>query len=238
MRAAIMQPTYLPWIGYFGLMDCVDVFVLLDSVQFARRSWQQRNRIKTPDGPSWLTVPVLSKGQHDQLIQDVVVDTSHGFPEDHIRAIELNYKKAPYFEMYAPSLFAILRSRHKNLAQLNEDLIVWGRETLGITTLLKRSSELKQHGVKAELLASLCDELRATEYISPPSSRDYLDESDAFQKHGIPFTYFEFEHPEYEQRFGEFVPYMSIIDLLFNVGPESLGVIRTGQQASQQNPDF
>ena len=230
MRIAVMQPTYLPWIGYFGMIDRVDTFVLLDSVQFARRSWQQRNQIKTHNGPGWLTVPVLSKGKRNQLIKDVTIDASRNFPGNHIRAIEANYRKSSHFELYAPKLFAILGKKHSRLAELNLELIELLKGALGIETPLKLSSKLGHEGTKASLLVDLCVKLESTEYLSPPGSRNYLDESESFEKHGIPVSYFKYDHPVYRQRFGDFLPYMSVIDLLFNEGPESLSIIRTGYE--------
>src|SRR5688500_3862557 len=191
-RVAIMQPTYLPWLGYFGLMKSVDLFILLDSVQFARRSWQQRNQIKTANGPIWLTVPVHSKGKRDQLISEVEVDRSQDFPQSHQRALDVNYKKAPHFDVYAPALHSLLGAESKHLTDLTIGTIVWIRDMLRITTPIRRSSEFETQGVKADLLASLCEQVDATEYISPPGSKDYLDESDAFTKRGIPLRYFEF----------------------------------------------
>lgn len=231
-RVAIMQPTYLPWLGYFGLMKSVDLFILLDSVQFARRSWQQRNQIKTANGPIWLTVPVLSKGKRDQLISEVEIDRSRDFPQSHQTALEVNYKKAPYFDAHAPQLLSLLGADNRHLADLTIGVIVWLRDALGITTPIRRSSEFEGVGAKAELLASLCDRVGATEYISPPGSKDYLDESDAFARRGMPLHYFNFTHPEYSQRFGDFLPHMSVIDLLFNCGPESLSLIEKGCEVS------
>lgn len=232
-RVAIMQPTYLPWIGYFGLMRSVDLFILLDSVQFARRSWQQRNQIKTANGPLWLTVPVLSKGKRDQLISEVEIDRSRDFPQNHQKALELNYGKSSYFDTFAPQLFSLLGTDNEYLADLTKGAIAWIRDALGITTQIRRSSEFEAVGAKAELLASLCDQVGATEYISPPGSKDYLDESDAFTNRGMPLRYFNFTHLVYPQRFGDFLPYMSVVDLLFNCGPESLSLIEKGCEVSQ-----
>ena len=119
MKVAIMQPTYLPWSGYFGLMQAVDVFVLLDSVQFTRRSWQQRNQIKTARGGQWLSVPVLSKGKRDQLIREVEVDQSSGFAAIHRKSIEMSYAKTPYFNEYAGTLLPMLDNRSPRLAELH-----------------------------------------------------------------------------------------------------------------------
>lgn len=226
ITVAIMQPTYLPWIGYFGLMQSVNLFILLDSVQFARRSWQQRNQIKTANGQAWLTVPVQSKGKRDQLIRDVEIDRSRNFLRSHIMALELNYKKAPYFDAYFPQIQSLLVEDHQYLIDLLVGPINWIKDSLGITTPIRRSSEFQAVGSNAELLAALCDEVGATKYISPPGSKDYLNESDAFSKRNIPLKYFNFLHPQYPQRFGEFLPYMSVVDLLFNCGPESINIIK------------
>ena len=225
-RVAIMQPTYLPWSGYFGLMQSVDVFVLLDSVQFARRSWQQRNQIKTATGAQWLSVPVQSKGKRDQLICEVELDKSSGFAATHRRSIETCYAKTQYFKQYADSLLPLLDNCSPLLADLSIGLILQLKTQLGITTRVLRSSELDGSGAKAYLLASLCNQIGASTYVSPPGSKDYLDDSDAFEKIGVRLQYFEFNHPEYLQPFGEFLPNMSIIDMLFNCGDRSLALIQ------------
>jgi hypothetical protein len=228
MRVAIMQPTYLPWVGYFGLMHSVDLFLLLDSVQFARRSWQQRNRIKTANGPIWLTVPVLSRGRRDQRVAEVEIDRSRDFPRGHVTALELSYRKAPSYAAQAPALLEILGAEHRLLTDLTIGALTLMRDAFGITTPVRRASELAAEGTSAELLANLCMQVGATEYVSPPGSAEYLDASDAFQRAGIPYRYFEFAHPVYPQRFGEFLPFMSAVDLLFNCGPDALGLIDSG----------
>ncbi|MEO8021568.1 WbqC family protein [Polaromonas sp.] len=228
MRVAIMQPTYLPWCGYFGLMQAVDVFVLLDSVQFARRSWQQRNQIKAANGVQWLSVPVLSKGKRDQLISEVEVDRTGNFALAHRKTIEMSYAKTPFFKAYADDLLPLLDNPSPRLSDLTISLILWLKSQLGITTQVLRSSELGGSGAKGELLASLCRELGASSYISPPGSKDYLDETDAFEKIGVPVKYYEFKHPVYPQPFGDFMPYMSTIDMLFNCGERSLSLIESG----------
>ena len=229
-RVAIMQPTYLPWCGYFGLMHAVDVFVLLDSVQFARRSWQQRNQIKGANGAQWLSVPVLSKGKRDQLISDVEIDKTDNFASAHRKTIEMSYGKTAFFKAYADELLPLLDNPSPRLADLTMSLILWLKSQLGITTQVLRSSELTGSGAKGELLASLCQGLGASTYISPPGSKDYLDETDAFEKIGVPVKYYEFKHPQYPQPFGDFIPYMSTIDMLFNCGDRSLSLIQSGTE--------
>ena len=221
-----MQPTYLPWCGYFGLIQSVDLFILLDSVQFAKRSWQQRNRIKTPTGPSWLTVPVLSKGKRDQTISDVEIDIDRNHASSHIKSIATNYSRAAFFDQYGPDLLQEIANLEKHLADLNIRLIAHCCAALEISTPLVRASQMKSTGRRAELLANLCQEVGASEYISPLGSKDYLVESTAFEGVGIPIRYFAFEHPVYPQLFGHFEPYMSAIDLILNCGARSNQLIR------------
>jgi hypothetical protein len=230
---AIMQPTYLPWSGYFGLMHHVDLFIILNSVQFSRRSWQQRNKIKTMNGEQWLTVPVLSKGKRNQSISEVLIDRSRDYPRTHSRSLELNYKKAPHFDEHSIRIFEIINSGHELLSELNIEMINAIKDMLTIRTPIIQSSELVGVGEKANLLASLCARVGATEYISPPGSKTYLDKSEAFDKRNIAVRYFKFHHPQYSQLFGNFSPYMSVIDLLFNCGSDSLEIIASSCQISK-----
>ena len=224
-----MQPTYLPWMGYFDLMDQSDVFVLLDSVQFDQRSWQQRNRIKTSSGGLLLTVPVFSKGKRDQRICEVQIDQTSNFVEKHIKTIEHYYAKAPFFSKYISELAAVLRKRHQYLAELNIELIEWFREAIGIKTELVRSSSLGIRGKKVELLVAICKVVGAERYLSPLGSKAYIEENNIFPQNDIKLEYQNFEHPTYRQLYGDFIPYLSVIDLLFNEGERSLEVIRGGR---------
>ena len=228
MKIAIMQPTYLPWMGYFAMIDRVERFIILDSVQFAKRSWQQRNKIKTANGPIWLTVPVKSKGRRDQRIRDVLIEQERDFSKNHINAIEHNYRKADFFNTYSSELFDILGKKHLKLEGLTTELICWLKDKLCISTPIIFSNGLKHTGTKAELLAGFCEELGADEYVAPLGSRDYIQASNCFSEKGITVTYHEYEHPRYRQQYGDFMPYISVIDLLFNEGPDSLSIIRKG----------
>ncbi len=231
MKVAICQPTYLPWSGYFDLMDQVDVFILLDDVQFEKRSWQQRNRIKTPVGLQWLTVPVITRGRQEQLIRGVEIETAH-FSRDHCRAIELNYRRAPFFEHYFDELSSRLSPQDGMLlADLNVRLIEWFMKKLGIETRLVVSSGLRQSGKRTELLANLCESQGANLYISPLGSSVYLlKEKDALLAKGIDVVFQHYEHPEYRQQFPPFLPYASVLDLILNEGDRSLEILRTGRR--------
>lgn len=230
MRTGVItQPIYLPWVGYFDLMDRSDIFVLLDSVQFDKRSWQQRNRIKCPRGELMLTVPVLSKGQFHQKIQDVRIDPGSNFVKDHIKAIQLNYARSEYFYRYADEVFAILNKKHVLLADLNIDLILWFKDVLRIQTEIVRSSSLNVLGKKSELLVHICKELGIERYLSSAGSMTYINENNLFDENGIQLNYQNYEPVPYRQLHGEFIPYLSMLDLLFNEGKESLNIVRAGR---------
>jgi len=230
---AISQPTYLPWMGYFELIDAADSFVYLDSVQFVRQSWQHRNRIKTPTGLQWLTIPVSFSGRFGQLIEAVEIRTSD-FARKHVRALELNYRRAPYFDRYFPRFASILEKAGPGmrLSDLNIDLcdtILW---LLGIRTPTVRSSVLEKPGRRTQLLAEICSSLDAARYYSPLGSTEYLlQEADILRQQGIEVLFQNFRHPEYEQRFPPFAPHASVLDLLFNQGPGALEIIRAGRRA-------
>ena len=134
MRVAIMQPTYLPWSGYFGLLQSVDLFVYLDDVQFEKRSWQQRNQIKTANGAQWLTVPVLSKGKREQKINEVQIDTTSKFSEKHIKSIQHSYRKSPFFHKHSDIIFSAIQKVSINLAEYNIHIINECKDLLGIST--------------------------------------------------------------------------------------------------------
>jgi hypothetical protein len=230
--AVIMQPTYLPWSGYFDLVDQADVFVLLDSVQFDRRSWQQRNRIKTAQGELMLTVPVRSKGRFDQRIADVEIDAERRFADTHVRSVRLAYARAPHAARFLDAWEAVVRRGHARLADLNAELIAWLRDALGLQTPLVRSSSLDVSGKRVELLVDVCRAVGADHYLSPAGSRGYIEENDLFAVHGIALRYQAYRAPRYRQLHGEFIPSLSVLDLLLNEGDGSLAVIRSGRDGA------
>lgn len=226
--AAIMQPTFLPWIGYFGLMASVDLFVFLDDVQFDKRSWQQRNRIKTPNGIIWLTVPVLTKGRRDQTINKAEIQPEAKFPDAMWRTIEMSFAKAPFADRYLPELRDIMAGNAARVCDLNIAIIEWMAAHFGIATPTSRASQTPVTSAKADRLADLCRAHVVTDYYSPPGSKIYLDESDAFARAGIALDYFDYNHPQYVQLHGAFEPYMSALDLLVNEGPNAGDILRAG----------
>jgi hypothetical protein len=227
--AVIMQPTYLPWLGYFDLMDQSDVFVFLDSVQLQKRSWQQRNRIKNSGGELMLTVPVCSKGKRDQKICEAQIDLSRDFQEKHLRAIQMYYAKAGFFQRYFDELAAILTKRQCYLAELTIEIICWLKDSIGIDTELMRSSSLNVQGKRTELLLNICKAVGADVYLSAAGSKAYIEENDLFKADGMELRYHQYKHPVYKQLYGDFIPHLSAIDLLLNEGDKSISIIRSGR---------
>jgi len=229
----IMQPTYFPWAGYFDIMDQSDIFVLLDSVQFTARSWQQRNRIKTPTGPRWLTVPVLSKGRRYQNIPDVRIDPASDFGRRHLETIRHCYRRAPFFKDYFGNIAAILARPHERLVDLNVEIIEWIRQRLGIRAQLVRSSTLGIESHNVQLLVDICKAVHGSRYLSTPGSHVYIDKNNLFPDQGIELVYHAFSPPTYRQLHGGFTPRLSILDLLMNEGPVSAALIRSGRRPSR-----
>jgi hypothetical protein len=232
VRIAIAQPTYLPWLGYFDLIDQVDKLVLLDNVQFEKQSWQQRNRIKTPTGLQWLTIPVVFRGRLGQQIREVEIREPE-FWRDHVRALELSYRRAPFFDCYFPPICELLRSSaaHRRLAELTTTMVCWFAESLGISTPMVRASELPVEGKRTALLAQICSVLGATEYLSPLGSAEYLlAEQTVLTDQGVQVEFHHYEHPCYSQLFPPFVPYACVLDLLMNEGNEAGKIVRGGRR--------
>ncbi|MBN1295602.1 WbqC family protein [bacterium] len=222
MRCTILQPGYLPWLGFFNQMALSDCFVFFDDVQFDRRGWRNRNRIKTPNGPIWLTVPVVQHGKFDQDLRDTMIDTSQNWARKHIRSIEFSYRNAPFFNLYFAQLSTVLNERFDRLIDLDDRLIALQMDWLNLRNVRTfQSSELAVTETdKTGRLVEICRVLGATEYISGPLCRNYLD-LEQFARAGIRVFLHNYTHPAYPQLYGDFVPYMAAIDLVMNCGPES-----------------
>lgn len=222
----ILQPGYLPWLGFFEQVHRCDIFVLYDDVQFEKGSWRNRNRIKTPNGPQWLTVPVLLKGQSFPLIKDVAVNSSVPWQKRHIRAINQNYSKSPFLDRYAEGLFEILNKPWRFLIDLDLELIYWLVEQLSISTRILLSSALGVHGSNVQRLINIVQSLGGDHFYEGSAGQNYID-VDIFEQAGISITFQEYKHPRYPQLYGDFISHLSVIDLLFNCGPDSLRIITT-----------
>jgi hypothetical protein len=226
---AIMQPTYLPWVGYFDMIEQVDCFVFLDSVQFNKRSWQQRNKIKSITGPIWCTVPVLTKGRSEQIICEVETDQEQRYVTKHIGSVRQNYEMAAHAVPLLTEFSDILESKHKLLVELNIELIRWICNYLGIHKEFVRSSTLNVQGNKSELLVNICKELGFSRYVSAPGSKEYIEKENLFSPNEIDLVYHSYEHPVYRQLHGCFESHMSVLDLLLNEGVNSMSIIRSGR---------
>ncbi len=224
MRLVVLQPSYLPWLGYFDQYSWADTFVIYDDVQFDKHGWRNRNRIKTGNGPQWLTVPVLTKGQNKPNNNEVQIDNQHRWSKKHLASLRQAYAKTRYFEEIYPALEETLDKEWEFLLDLDLALLRVITEQLGMPWKVKLSSKLDIPGRKTDRLVGICQKFGATDYLTGDAARDYLDES-RFEKAGVKVHWHNYEHPEYRQRFGEFVPYLSVVDLLFNHGPESREVL-------------
>lgn len=214
------QPNYLPWAGYFYKMARCDVFVFLDSVQYSRTSYTARCSIKQSDGrASWLSVPVLKKGRYFQNVNEVIIDSQKPWQSEHLKTMESCYSRAPYFKEYIWLLDLVCRQKWENLSQLNRTVIMRLAEHLGIKAKLIKLSELDIGGKSTEMLVSLCRTLKADEYLSGSGGENYLDR-EQFHQAGIELKYTKYQPQPYPQLWGEFVPGLSVMDLLFNYGPE------------------
>jgi hypothetical protein len=232
MIVSIMQPTYLPWLGYFERMALSDLHIILDDVQIehgGKTSFTSRNKIRTEKDWMWLTVPIKTSGQGQPLINEVTVDCSRNWRDKHWRSISQQYGRAPFFRDYRDELQEFYLQDWPTLMPLLDRLTQWLRERLGLDTRCTRSSELNVSSKKSELVLDLCKNVGATKYISGVFGRDYLDIA-SFSKAGIEVIFHDYQHPEYKQQFEGFEPYMSVIDLLFNHGPASLGTLITSRK--------
>ncbi len=223
MRVTIHQPNFLPWLGFFDKVDQSDLFILLDNVQFEKNDWQNRNRIKGPDGAQWLTVPVYHK--FPQTVAEVRIDNRTNWRRKHWNAIVSNYRKAAFFAQYAPQFESVYQCEWEQLIALNLHLLRLVFELTGIRTPCRLASEIPVDGVSSERLSALCEAAGANVYLAGAGGHDYLDTT-SFDRKNIQVAFQSYPHPIYPQLFGEFVPYLSIFDLLMNCGDQSLSVIR------------
>jgi len=216
--AAIMQPTYLPYLGYFQLMAASNVFVFLDDVQFARRSWQSRNRILTANGELMLTVPV-KKHDRDTPISAIEIDDSQGWRDKHLAAIRHAYGKRPAFaEGWAFVSEQLALYPGGRLADLTCGMAVAAAERMGLSPRFVRASELAAPGARSEHLLAICQAVGATAYVSPMGSADYMEEDGVFAAAGFPARFRSFVQVDYPQGHDPFVPFMGFVDALMTVG--------------------
>lgn len=221
-RVAIVQSNYIPWKGYFDLIRAVDEFILFDDMQYTRRDWRNRNKIKTPNGLLWLSISVQSKGKYFQAIKDTKV-SDPAWNQRHWKTIVTNYSAAPYFSAYKELFEDLYLSPQSDyLSVINKTLIQAIANVLGIQTPISQSMDYAIVDGKTERLVSLCKQVGGTRYLSGPSAKDYID-LNLFEAEGISVQYADYSgYLEYSQPYPPFEHGVSILDLLFSVGPDCL----------------
>jgi hypothetical protein len=219
MRIGVIQSNYVPWRGYFDLINKVDLFIFYDDVQYTKNDWRNRNKIKTSEGLRWLTVPVRIKSLSQRICDSEIVH-SQKWQKSHTEQIYRWYRQSPFFTEYFEEFRQILYLPHATISQLNQDLILWAMQKLQISTPVRSSSDFELPDGRNARLLSLLKQVGATSYLSGPSARSYLDQ-DLFQSEGIAVEYIQYEYPPYPQPYGEFQGQVSVLDLLFCCGRES-----------------
>jgi WbqC-like protein family len=218
---AIVQSCYIPWKGYFDLINLVDEFILYDDRQYTRRDWRNRNRIKTPQGSQWLTIPVVVKGRYDQRIDETRI-SDPGWADRHWKTLVHNYASAPHFDDYRDTLESLYRTTtNPRLSVVNRTFLEAISEILGIRTRLSWSTDYGVEGLKTKRLINLCRAAGATSYLSGPSAREYMEEG-LFEEAGIALEYMDYGgYPEYPQLHPPFDHAVTVLDLIFNTGAEA-----------------
>ena len=241
LTCAICQPHYLPWIGYFEMIDRVDVFVLFNDVQFIKREWKNPNRIrKSPTGSDtkWLTVPVTQECQRS-LLKDARISNVHNWTAAHFESLQHTYRNTSFVFDHLMGLNEISEMyRDSSLADLNDALVTHICQQLGITTRLIKSSELHVNGKREDKLLNICKAIGADVYLANNSTGQYV-QAEFFQRDGVDFVLQDYQHPEYKQTWKgrglPFLSHLSIVDLLFNQGKQSLEIIRKGRANFESN---
>ena len=224
---AILQPGYLPWLGFFDQLARSDVFVVYDDVQFDKHGWRNRNRIKSPAGPHWLTVPVLHTGKNLPANQAVEIDNTRSWARKHVGSIRQFYSHAPHLTRYLPELEELLQRRWTLLIDIDLATTALLARWLGLERPLVRASELALAGGQSERLLNYCLHFGATRYLSGVAARDYLDTA-LFVRHGIEVVWQDYRHPVYPQQHEPFVSHLSALDLLLNCGEQSRSLLLSG----------
>jgi WbqC-like protein family len=231
LKCVFLQPSYIPWRGYFDQIYQADIFVFFDNVQYDKRGWRNRNRIKTPHGVQWLTIPVHSKGAQTEniSINQIHISWDRPWNEEHWKTLKMAYTKAPYFKRYAPLLESFYATQPEMLSDFAIETTIALANELGIThPTFMRSSSLgvpgSKTGNKTDRLINILNKLGATTYITGPSAKDYI-EPEKFQAAQIKLLYMSYNYIEYPQLYPPYDPQVSILDLLLMTGPDAMNFI-------------
>lgn len=222
----IHQPDFAPWLGFFDRLLEADIFVILDNVQFVRSGWHHRDKIKTPGGAQWLTVPVIKKGRYHQAINEVEIDNSRDWRAKHLRTIQTFYGKADCFDEVYPAIDDIYAGKCDRLIDLNMRLLVWLMERMKIDIDIRFASELGVKGAKNDLLVGIVQSVSGDLYLTGQGARSYLDEK-RFAEAEIGVRWQSYRHPTYPQLHDPFIPQLSSLDCLLNCGPAAAAILRS-----------
>ncbi len=221
MKLSVHQPAYLPWLGHFNKIKCCDLFVFMDTVQFEKNGFTNRNKIKTAQGAQWLTVAVKHKNHMSTSLLDLELVPHSQWQKKHLHTIALNYSRAPNYAGLYPKLEKLYQQSYERLTELCWDHLHFWLRYLNITTKVVRLSEFNIGGKKSELILNMCRYFNATTYLSGPSGKKYLIETD-FARHHIDIEYLTFAHPYYPQLYGDFLPNLAVLDYCMNSKEQTL----------------
>lgn len=231
MLIGIIQSNYLPWRGYFDFIDDVDLFVIYDDMQYTKNDWRNRNRIKTPQGPAWITVPTKQVSLN-QRIQDTFIDDRKDWRRKHLESIYHNYHRCLGFGWIYPALKDVLERDIDRLSELNVELIKLVCQKLEVTTPIILSSTIDVTGEKTNRIIEIVKALGGDAYLSGPAAKCYLNQ-DEFKKEGIQLLYKQYDYHSYDQPWGEFVSAVSVIDLLASMGKDSKQFLKSRRGAQE-----
>jgi len=222
MKACVHQPNFLPYLGFFNKIKHSDLFVIYDVAQYVRDRFDNRNRIKGVNGPVWLTVPLQVKDSFKKRFSEVKLPIDNSWRKKHLRSIEVCYSRTPYFQRVFPEIERIYLTPYDLLADLSWALIEFQMKALGLTTRVVKTSDLRLdlNLSSSEMLLQILQRVEADEYLAGPSGRNYMD-LDLFTRAGIFVEFQQFAHPCYRQLYGEFLPHLAALDLLFNEGDKA-----------------
>ncbi len=209
------QPAYLPWLGYFDKIKRSDIFVFLDTVQYEKNSFTNRNKIKTKDGEIWLSIPVIKTDHFDKKMNEMPIVQNSKWQRKHLNSIMLSYSKSRNFKDLFPKLQELYKKDFDNIVDATWEHLLFWLDILDIHTKIIKSSSLDVHSKKSDLVLDLCKAVNADYYISGKLGRNYI-ELDKFEQSGIQVEFQDYRHPVYNQLFGDFVPYMGIVDFAMN----------------------
>jgi hypothetical protein len=224
MKVSILQSNYIPWKGYFDIIAKSDVFIIYDEVQFTRRDWRNRNLIKTKEGLKWLTIPVIQDNYYQKIFNTKVLPSN--WVKKHKSTLQTNYGKSPYFKDYKDFIFEIYDTPHESLNEINKAFIEKICKILEIKTKIIDSRELNLEGDKNQRLIDACKKLNATKYISGPAAKEYIDEK-LFNENNLEIIWMDYSnYKEYKQLYPPFEHCVSVLDLIFNEGPNARSFLK------------